>query len=359
MTKRIITTTEGAGRVRTTSAGAGRVDREHVRLALGAERVATGSQARSPSLLASLRRELSTSLRSSGGRPGLEGAARRQKIPMTDADWSTLEQIAEKLGAGAEGVTATPGQVAAQLLSRAIAAFTGDHVTYRHGGDATENLPVAENTHRRTRLSPSVAETPSPTRRATVNVRPRKLPGRWRDGYALDVHTLSSTYLGDDDIGRAQFDTTRSNIGDLLYRLKHDSDASAVTPIVDAVAAFVASWKPAVDLIVPVPPSRPRAFPPVLVLGAALAKRLNLPFAPSSVTWAREVSELGNAHDYDARTRLLAGAFTLDKAQVKGRRVLLFDDLHRSGATLNTLAAALYDEGAAADVVALAITRTR
>jgi len=39
--------------------------------------------------------------------------------------------------------------------------------------------------------------------------------------------------------------------------------------------------------------------------------------------------------------------------------VLLFDDLYRSGATMNAIAAALLDEGGAADVFALAITRTR
>ena len=31
-----------------------------------------------------------------------------------------------------------------------------------------------------------------------IVIHPQRLPGRWRDGYALDVHTVSSTYLGDD-----------------------------------------------------------------------------------------------------------------------------------------------------------------
>jgi predicted amidophosphoribosyltransferase len=49
----------------------------------------------------------------------------------------------------------------------------------------------------------------------------------------------------------------------------------------------------------------------------------------------------------------------VDRTQVQGRRILLFDDLYRSGATMNAITAALYDEGAAADVFALTITRTR
>jgi competence protein ComFC len=192
-----------------------------------------------------------------------------------------------------------------------------------------------------------------------VNVAPMKIPGRWRDGYALDHHTVSSTYLGDDEFGHAQFETKRSEVGELLYRLKYKSDASAVASIVETVAAFIASWKPGVDMIVPVPPSRPRASQPVLVLADALAKRRNLPCAPSCVTRTGDVPELKNVYDYNERTRLLAGAHSVDKAQAQGRKILLFDDLFRSGATMNAITAALYDDGGAADVFALTITKTR
>ncbi len=192
-----------------------------------------------------------------------------------------------------------------------------------------------------------------------VNVQPMKIPGRWRDGYALDHHTVSSTYLGDDEFGHAQFETRRSELGELLYQLKYKTEASAVAAIVETVASFVASWKPGVDLIVPVPPSRPRASQPVLVLADALAKRLSLSCAPSCVTRTRDVPELKNVYDYNERTRLLEGAHSVDKAQVQGRKVLLFDDLYRSGATMNAITAALYDDGGAADVFALTITKTR
>ena len=192
-----------------------------------------------------------------------------------------------------------------------------------------------------------------------VNIRPMKIPGRWRDGYALDYHTISSTYLGDDEFGRAQFETKRSEIGELLYLLKYKSDESAVASIVETVAAFVASWRPDVDVIVPVPPSRPRPNQPVVVLADALAKRIHLPCASSYVTRSRDVPELKNVYDYSERIRLLEGAHTVDRTQVQGRKILLFDDLYRSGATMNAITAALYDEGAAADVFALTITRTR
>ena len=45
--------------------------------------------------------------------------------------------------------------------------------------------------------------------------------------------------------------------------------------------------------------------------------------------------------------------------KVEGRKVLLFDDLFRSGATMNAITSALYDQGQAREVYALTLTRTR
>jgi competence protein ComFC len=192
-----------------------------------------------------------------------------------------------------------------------------------------------------------------------ADIHPARIPGRWRDGYALDVHTVSSAYLGDDEYGRPQYDTKRSELGDLLYRLKYRGDASVVPEIADTAASFVRTWNPRVELVVPVPASKPRAAPPVPLLGAALAERLGLPFAPDCLTRTRQVHQLKDVRDYDERLRLLAGTYAVDRATVENRRVLLVDDLFRSGATMNTAAALLYDQGGAVDVYALTITRTR
>jgi hypothetical protein len=88
---------------------------------LGAEPVARHRGGGSPLALSALRNALFASLRSSGGRPGLDGAVRRQKIPMSDEDWRVLELVSAKLGES--GLVATPGQIAGQLLRDAIAAL--------------------------------------------------------------------------------------------------------------------------------------------------------------------------------------------------------------------------------------------
>jgi predicted amidophosphoribosyltransferase len=97
----------------------------------------------------------------------------------------------------------------------------------------------------------------------------------------------------------------------------------------------------------------------VLILGEAIAKRLDLPFVIDAVRRVRVVPELKDMHDYNERMQLLEGAHAADPNRVRGHRILLVDDLFRSGATMNAITASLYDQGHAADVYALTITSTR
>jgi competence protein ComFC len=95
------------------------------------------------------------------------------------------------------------------------------------------------------------------------------------------------------------------------------------------------------------------------MIAERLSERLGLPLLASCVRKIRPIPELKNVYDLDQRMQLLAGVFEVDASQAAGKRVLLFDDLYRSGATMNAIAALLYDQGHVADVFALTLTRTR
>ncbi len=192
-----------------------------------------------------------------------------------------------------------------------------------------------------------------------VNIRPMQIPGRWRAGYVLDYHTLSSTYLGDDEYGHAIFDTKRSEVGELLYRLKYRSDRSAINELVEVAARFVREWNPGVTILVTVPPSRMRVEQPVRLIAEGLGASIGIPVDMNGVKRVKETPELKNVYAYDERLRLLYGAHKVEASVVKGHKILLFDDLYRSGATMNAITSVLYDEGAVEDVFALALTRTR
>jgi hypothetical protein len=85
---------------------------------------------------------------------------------------------------------------------------------------------------------------------------------------------LSSTLIGHDSNGNPQFDTKRSELGELVYRLKNRSDRKALAPIAEAAVEFIKGWAPKVDAIVPVPPSRKRAYQPVVEIAKAIGRLL-------------------------------------------------------------------------------------
>lgn len=175
----------------------------------------------------------------------------------------------------------------------------------------------------------------------------------------LDFHVLSSERLGSDEFGHPVFETRRSEVGELLYKLKYQSDNSVVDLLVETAANFVEGWSPGAELIALVPASKSRFMQPVSLLGEGLGQKLNLPCRDTCIQRNREVPELKNVLDYDERLQLLTGAYDVNTGEVEGRKILLIDDLYRSGATMNAAADALYDIGRAVDVYALAFTRTK
>jgi competence protein ComFC len=193
-----------------------------------------------------------------------------------------------------------------------------------------------------------------------AKMNPMRIPGRWREGFTLDYHTVSSIYVGDNEYGHPVFDTKRTELGDLLYRLKNKSDESTIEELAETATSFVRSWNPDPILIIPVPPSRKaRPLQPVFVLAKALSERLAIPVRFDCVVRIKDLPELKNVYDYDTRIKLLQGAHRVEQNLVEAKKVLLFDDLFRSGATMNAITNDLYETGKAAEVFALTITRTR
>jgi hypothetical protein len=71
---------------------------------------------------------------------------------------------------------------------------------------------------------------------------PRKLRGPWAAGYVLErQHTLRSEFLGHDSHGHPQFATERSELGELIFRLKNRNDETSLPDIADAAATLLES----------------------------------------------------------------------------------------------------------------------
>ena len=191
-----------------------------------------------------------------------------------------------------------------------------------------------------------------------AKINPQQITGRWQAGVALDVHSLSSVYLGVNEVGHEIYDTTRSELGELLYRLKYKGDLTAVQEIVAAATGFLQPHVQKLDLIVPVPPSGVRAVQPVITLAKGIAAATGIP-VEECVTLTRSATTLKGILDPAKRQELLAGLHAVDQLRTKGRNILLFDDLFRSGATMNAITDLLTSTGMAESVRVLTITRTR
>lgn len=192
----------------------------------------------------------------------------------------------------------------------------------------------------------------------TLEINPISLKGKWRRGVALHLQTLSSIPLGPNQSGHMQYDTQRPEIAERLLELKYKGKASSAGPIIDTAVEFLRPRANKFDIIVPVPPSKHRQLQPVIVLAEGIANRLNRPCL-NCVTTTRDTAQLKNIDDPNERQQHMNGLFAVDIAQTRNKRILLFDDLYRSGTTLNAITDLLLTTGKAADVVVLTITKTR
>ena len=193
-----------------------------------------------------------------------------------------------------------------------------------------------------------------------VEINPRRITGIWTEGFALDYHTLSSEYIGDDEYGHPQFDTKRTDLGELLYRLKYGKDKSVLGDIIATASQFIKSKAWPLDLIICVPPSRKgRQFQPVPPVAIGIGKTLGVDVFMKAVVKVKDTPELKNVFDFEERMRILKNAFEIRDPLIAGYSALLFDDLYRSGATLDAVSRLLLREGRVSNLYVLTLTMTR
>jgi len=186
-----------------------------------------------------------------------------------------------------------------------------------------------------------------------------KLSGNWKWGSAYDIHTLKSDKKVD-QWGQESWDTERSKMGELVYRLKYRNEKHVAVQIVDLLFAEYKSLNIA-NLVIPVPPSLTshRAFQPVFEISYEIARRLEVAIL-YDVLSKSSGEEIKRIDDIDMRKEILRKNMSIRMDQrIVGKRILLVDDLYRSGATLNVATELLYDVGNVSAVYVLKMTKTR
>ena len=185
-----------------------------------------------------------------------------------------------------------------------------------------------------------------------------KLEGPWQKGLAYDVHTLESTYLVTNESGRDRWENKRTVMGELVYQLKYRGEKRNVKKIIDLITARIKGLE-SFDAIVPIPPSKNRNFQPVIEIAKELGKRKRVRVLEILYKTGTD-KELKNIDETEERKSTLKKTMKLsDGADISGKKILLFDDLYRSGATLEVAANLLLKKGKAELVSVLVLTKTR
>ncbi|MFZ2969715.1 MAG: ComF family protein [Minisyncoccia bacterium] len=185
----------------------------------------------------------------------------------------------------------------------------------------------------------------------------QNIQGKWKAGWALDLHTISSTPLDDN-----HFDTVRTEIGEMLFQLKYRGDLSKIQLLADIIIDFLKTRlvTPYLSAIIPIPPSdTTRTSQPVYEIAKIVGEKLKLTVDCDYLLKIRPTSQLKSIEDPEERRKILAGVFQVKDQRYAGKKVLLFDDLYRSGETMNVATQIITDSGHINNAYVLAITKTR
>lgn len=144
---------------------------------------------------------------------------------------------------------------------------------------------------------------------------------------------------------------------DLVLGLKFRARLEAAPPLGRALAAAILEARIPGDLIVPVPLSRrrrrARGYDQAVLLAAEVEAALPIPWDPHALLRRRDTPPQ-TALPRLRRGRGPRGAFRARRSRVRGRSILLVDDVLTSGGTANACASALKRAGALSVVAAVA-----
>jgi predicted amidophosphoribosyltransferase len=94
-------------------------------------------------------------------------------------------------------------------------------------------------------------------------------------------------------------------------------------------------------------------------MAKSIGKLTSLPVDFTTLKKIKSTSQLKEIEDPDRRKEILKDAFSINLNALNGKDVLLFDDLYRSGETLNAVCDIIMNKGKARGVYVLTITKTR
>ena len=191
-----------------------------------------------------------------------------------------------------------------------------------------------------------------------MTIKPIELVGTWDEGYALDTHTISSTYLGEDVYGNPKFDSNYSEIGKLLNSFKYSFEYGKLNEIMRLVEPFIRSWQVLqdVDFVIPVPSSKIRGYQPADEVAQKIASIINAGYSNEIL---HKESRIESKSLTGEAKQMLQGTIIKTKNATREHNMLLIDDIYDSGTTLLECVSVLRRDPKIKKIYVLTLTKTR
>lgn len=188
-------------------------------------------------------------------------------------------------------------------------------------------------------------------------INPIRIYGLWDEGYALDLYTLSSTYIGEDAFGHSRFNNTYSEVGHLLYQFKYNGHLDTREQIAAIAVEFLRTWLKGkdVDSILPCPASMMREIQPVYAIAYEISELMNIAYTDEVLKKDSTVVVKNTAKE----ARNLEGLITKVKPAKRPCSILLIDDIVDTGSTANECVRLLKQDPNIQHVYFLAIAKRR
>lgn len=183
--------------------------------------------------------------------------------------------------------------------------------------------------------------------------KPIELKGIWDEGYALSLHSLSSIPIYDDFGDIISFTTTRTHLGEMLYKFKYRFEDELADEIARIASNFIINtWGEKIDFLIPAPPSnKHRRYQPVFLLAEKISNLLGINYDLNFFYNDSSVERKNN--------NSILKITKVGNLKKNNTNALLLDDLYGEGKTLTEMTNLIKTDTNIGKVFVLTITKKR